>query len=147
MCLVLCSLLIVFLFLMLPRPPRSTRPDKLFPYTTLFRSLSSSIFLASSHVHGDSRRRPRRAISCGPPKTAVQPPCRFGSGRELSVRGAPGKELAAEAAPARRAASARKSVGSGTSVYVRVDLGCGRIIKKTNKTKLDTIVQRNVQTL
>src|SRR3546814_13247685 len=25
-------------FLMIPRPPRSTRPDKLFPYTTLFRS-------------------------------------------------------------------------------------------------------------
>src|SRR3546814_19818475 len=27
-----------FLFLMRPRPPRSTRPDTLFPYTTLFRS-------------------------------------------------------------------------------------------------------------
>src|SRR3546814_4084110 len=28
------------LFLMLRRPPRSTRADTLFPYTTLFRSLS-----------------------------------------------------------------------------------------------------------
>src|SRR3546814_14475535 len=28
-----------FLFLMLRRPPRSTRTDTLFPYTTLFRSL------------------------------------------------------------------------------------------------------------
>src|SRR3546814_17022809 len=27
-----------FLFLMSRRPPRSTRPDTLFPYTTLFRS-------------------------------------------------------------------------------------------------------------
>src|SRR3546814_13872442 len=27
---------------MLPRPPRSTRTDTLFPYTTLFRSLASS---------------------------------------------------------------------------------------------------------
>src|SRR3546814_14715681 len=27
-----------FFFLMLPRPPRSTRTDTLFPYTTLFRS-------------------------------------------------------------------------------------------------------------
>src|SRR3546814_14987369 len=27
-----------FFFLMLRRPPRSTRPDTLFPYTTLFRS-------------------------------------------------------------------------------------------------------------
>src|SRR3546814_18897712 len=28
-----------FVFLMLRRPPRSTRTDTLFPYTTLFRSL------------------------------------------------------------------------------------------------------------
>src|SRR3546814_13753699 len=28
----------VFCFLMIPRPPRSTRTDTLFPYTTLFRS-------------------------------------------------------------------------------------------------------------
>src|SRR3546814_19644959 len=29
-----------FCFLMIRRPPRSTRTDTLFPYTTLFRSLS-----------------------------------------------------------------------------------------------------------
>src|SRR3546814_13596402 len=37
----LCSLLLfsnVVLFLMIRRPPRSTRTDTLFPYTTLFRS-------------------------------------------------------------------------------------------------------------
>ena len=28
----------VFFFLMIRRPPRSTRTDTLFPYTTLFRS-------------------------------------------------------------------------------------------------------------
>src|SRR3546814_2074301 len=28
-----------FVFLMIPRPPRSTRTDTLFPYTTLFRLL------------------------------------------------------------------------------------------------------------
>src|SRR3546814_7872366 len=32
-----CSM--VFFFLMIRRPPRSTRTDTLFPYTTLFRSL------------------------------------------------------------------------------------------------------------
>src|SRR3546814_13617289 len=40
-CLVILSVLIdsVFLFfLMIRRPPRSTRTDTLFPYTTLFRS-------------------------------------------------------------------------------------------------------------
>src|SRR3546814_13263919 len=30
-----------FLFLMIRRPPRSTRTDTLFPYTTLFRSIRS----------------------------------------------------------------------------------------------------------
>src|SRR3546814_8368197 len=43
-CLVSCFSLIlpsfsfVFFFLMIRRPPRSTRTDTLFPYTTLFRS-------------------------------------------------------------------------------------------------------------
>src|SRR3546814_19219100 len=31
-------LLFLFFFLMIRRPPRSTRTDTLFPYTTLFRS-------------------------------------------------------------------------------------------------------------
>src|SRR3546814_10294164 len=31
-------MLLVFFFLMIRRPPRSTRTDTLFPYTTLFRS-------------------------------------------------------------------------------------------------------------
>src|SRR3546814_9401405 len=37
-----CSIcyLFVFFFLMIRRPPRSTRTDTLFPYTTLFRSLA-----------------------------------------------------------------------------------------------------------
>src|SRR3546814_16719572 len=30
----------IFFFLMIRRPPRSTRTDTLFPYTTLFRSFS-----------------------------------------------------------------------------------------------------------
>src|SRR3546814_12544817 len=33
-------LFFVFIFLMIRLPPRSTRTDTLFPYTTLFRSLS-----------------------------------------------------------------------------------------------------------
>src|SRR3546814_11028867 len=33
---------LVFFFLMIRRPPRSTRTDTLFPYTTLFRSRSTS---------------------------------------------------------------------------------------------------------
>src|SRR3546814_16547489 len=32
-----------FFFLMIRRPPRSTRTDTLFPYTTLFRSVDPSL--------------------------------------------------------------------------------------------------------
>src|SRR3546814_12143867 len=35
----LFDLLVFFFFLMIRRPPRSTRTDTLFPYTTLFRSV------------------------------------------------------------------------------------------------------------
>src|SRR3546814_14472341 len=38
MCSVLYFFSYVFFFLMIRRPPRSTRTDILFPYTTLFRS-------------------------------------------------------------------------------------------------------------
>src|SRR3546814_15884291 len=34
----LCCVLIMLFFLMIRLPPRSTRTDPLFPYTTLFRS-------------------------------------------------------------------------------------------------------------
>src|SRR3546814_12737661 len=37
------SLINVLFFLLLRRPPRSTRTDTLFPYTTLFRSAIESI--------------------------------------------------------------------------------------------------------
>src|SRR3546814_7382545 len=50
-------------FLMIRRPPVSTRTDTLFPYTTLFRSQAG---LASGHVQGaldqeESRDRRRRS--------------------------------------------------------------------------------------
>src|SRR3546814_19834680 len=35
-------------FLMILRPPRSTRTDTLFPYTTLFRSSGTSTIVATS---------------------------------------------------------------------------------------------------
>src|SRR3546814_14469848 len=37
----MCRILLVFFFLMIRRPPRSTRTDTLFPYTTLFRSFTA----------------------------------------------------------------------------------------------------------
>src|SRR3546814_8044823 len=64
------SPLLLFFFLMIRRPPRSTRTDTLFPYTTLFRSGWYSPISASrrqkSHRLNHSRKidrasRPRRS--------------------------------------------------------------------------------------
>src|SRR3546814_20994215 len=46
LCFYTCALstIIVFFFLMRRRPPRSTRTDTLFPYTTLFLSMMSSTY-------------------------------------------------------------------------------------------------------
>src|SRR3546814_6497938 len=59
----------VFLFfLMIRRPPRSTRTDTLFPYTTLFRS-------PRNVVTDTVRVRPRFKVAAGndTPKTAYLP--------------------------------------------------------------------------
>src|SRR3546814_19427183 len=45
-----------FFFLMVRRPPRSTRTDTLFPYTTLFRSLTDR-----RHVQRERRGSPSAA--------------------------------------------------------------------------------------
>src|SRR3546814_13130126 len=37
---------VMFFFLMVRRPPRSTRTDTLFPYTTLFRSITAAQLLS-----------------------------------------------------------------------------------------------------
>src|SRR3546814_4935366 len=61
-----------FFFLMIRRPPRSTRTDTLFPYTTLFRSRAQDLSKEPRNVrslrrlrrplrrHGDLPRLPRR---------------------------------------------------------------------------------------
>src|SRR3546814_19217625 len=41
---------VCFFFLMIRRPPRSTRTDTLFPYTTLFRSPEAAIGLAGEYA-------------------------------------------------------------------------------------------------
>src|SRR3546814_12196653 len=44
----------VFFFLMMRRPPRSTRTDTLFPYTTLFRSI---VMYKQARPHQKRRKR------------------------------------------------------------------------------------------
>src|SRR3546814_20590514 len=43
---------IVFFFLMIRRPPRSTRTDTLFPYTTLFRSQGDGTYAFDDYGDG-----------------------------------------------------------------------------------------------
>src|SRR3546814_3117018 len=45
---------------MIRRPPRSTRTDTLFPYTTLFRSSSATIRSTAKTMRRASPRSPRR---------------------------------------------------------------------------------------
>src|SRR3546814_5746317 len=48
-------MLYVFFFLMIRRPPRSTRTDTLFPYTTLFRSKGPDHRLSDPATEIDAR--------------------------------------------------------------------------------------------
>src|SRR3546814_16423838 len=53
-----------FFFLMIRRPPRSTRTDTLFPYTTLFRSLEPAI---GGEGHPEGRQLVVVTPHCEPP--------------------------------------------------------------------------------
>src|SRR3546814_6950507 len=61
---VLSVLFRIFFFLRIRRPPRSTRTDTLFPYTTLFRSPCPCPFRAGGRC--DSHSRIRRGTRCSP---------------------------------------------------------------------------------
>src|SRR3546814_13441461 len=61
-------------FLMIRRPPRSTRTDTLFPYTTLFRSR-----ICNSHSSGCSNRNDHDEASMNP-STRGGPGLRIGHG-------------------------------------------------------------------
>src|SRR3546814_4103940 len=56
--------ILLFFFLMIRRPPRSTRTDTLFPYTTLFRSRVRPRLLAGGRFQllGPQRDHPREAL-------------------------------------------------------------------------------------
>src|SRR3546814_14135137 len=55
-----------FFFLMIRRPPISTRTDTLFPYTTLFRSVDSSVVVPSLTTRPD----PSLTVTTAGPVTA-----------------------------------------------------------------------------
>src|SRR6059036_2202082 len=86
--------IVIFFFLMIRRPPRSTQPTTLFPYTTLFRSriftgdrsgdfLFASLYRCGwaekpvSVAMGDGQRLLRArmvaAVRCAPPDNKPEP--------------------------------------------------------------------------
>src|SRR3546814_17495319 len=79
-----CLMLIwCFFFFMIRRPPRSTRTDTLFPYTTLFRScvvqchpgtLPRPVSLTSATTGGGPCSAVHRGVGPRPPETSVNPP-------------------------------------------------------------------------
>src|SRR3546814_11978637 len=50
----------IFFFLMIRRPPRSTRTDTLFPYTTLFRSIEIPLRPRHEDVNALEQAFPQR---------------------------------------------------------------------------------------
>src|SRR3546814_12038448 len=96
---------------MIRRPPRSTRTDTLFPYTTLFRSTASPCLFQGRN--GGKLGRGERIRTSGPclPKTvhyqAELLPDRSGAGGPARGQGGP---LAAPLAHFQRQTADRKSV-------------------------------------
>src|SRR3546814_3340056 len=87
------NMLIIFFFLMIRRPPRSTRTDTLFPYTTLFRSPAGARRAGHRHrclelgcalrAYGEEiRREPRCLADLGRPQG--RPPYRLLPPREAA---------------------------------------------------------------
>src|SRR3546814_7069756 len=71
--LVSLSLYYCFFFLMIRRPPRSTRTDTLFPYTTLFRSAAGHPAHCPPH---QPAFQPQRGPRPGPPCRRTPPSLR-----------------------------------------------------------------------
>src|SRR3546814_11983313 len=102
---------------MIRRPPRSTRTDTLFPYTTLFRS-NLRAFVLSAY---DQASLGSRLSACGQFRHYWHG-IRRANAVNRSDCCAPADGSAYKKDPG-RAVTDRKSVVEGQSVSVRVDLG------------------------
>src|SRR3546814_1094689 len=107
---------------MIRRPPRSTRTDTLFPYTTLFRSAISCVHLAIS----------------GPTKAATTPPPITSDIAMLR------KEALATSAAAKRRRSEEHT--SELQSLMRISYAVFCLKKKTNKNHINQNNIRNKHT-
>src|SRR3546814_18530904 len=131
---------------MIRRPPRSTRTDILFPYTTLFRSPGVDAG-AGAVLHGPGAGRSDRAQRLA---LAAHHPARYlqqrdddhllrrpGGERRVEIETTPPHPPASRAPPSPARGEGkldRKSAVTGKGGPVRVDIGGRRVIKKKKKT-------------
>src|SRR3546814_20475072 len=127
------SLFVCFVFfLMIRRPPRSTRTDTLFPYTTLFRSTTEEIREAMEEPVAAITDAVKVTLDKTPPELAADI---MEKGITLAGGGALLHGLQARlhhetGLPIVIAPEDRKSVVAGKRVSVRVELGGRRLNKK-----------------
>src|SRR3546814_16913385 len=122
---------------MIRRPPRSTRTDTLFPYTTLFRSNGVTRAIRAQYVvlsDGGFQANAdllRRFIS-GAPARLLMRNAETGRGDGLRMAEAVGAKFVGPSSFYGHVQyrKDRKSAVSGKSVYVRVDPGESPIIKQ-----------------
>src|SRR3546814_13785184 len=132
-------------FLLIRRPPRPTPPDTLFPYTTLFRSRSlrppeldgRDLFVGADRVERAFAQQPAlvehhdMAVElCDEIDVMIDHQHGMFADERLDDVGGLGAFHGAHAGGRLVEQQDRKSVVSGKSVSVRVDLGWRRIIKK-----------------
>src|SRR3546814_13559203 len=112
---------------MIRRPPRSTRTDTLFPYTTLFRSRVH--VLRPGEREALAQRRP--PPDADPDNGITRVEVLAGSIGVLGLRGFADFEFGRDHQPPRMAIdAARKSVVAGESGSVSVDTVGRRVIQK-----------------
>src|SRR3546814_13742623 len=128
---------------MIRRPPRSTRTDTLFPYTTLFRSVRAGQGRRAcrrGELEGRQGRAAHRAerILSATPDTPAAPSPTGPDADATFYHGTPADLAVGDLLAAGRTRD-RKSGGEGKRGAVTVDLGGRRNIKKQkNKSKNTT---------
>src|SRR3546814_6426227 len=126
----------IFVFFMIRRPPRSTRPDTLFPYTTLFRSP------ATPGLHAGRPAAQARPAAAGPGRQRHAARTAAGGQREESARHIGRTETAADPRAAHRHAG-RAEYGQGLWREVRRHLSPAGERSEEHTSALQSLMRRS----
>src|SRR3546814_8783992 len=131
-----------FFFLMIRRPPRSTRTDTLFPYTTLFRSLDKALLLHVVQGRSGGRGRADSGDGAGREQNLQ---CRHGSTFPAVHVFCPKVGCAARScwpAPSLRRSRSRRILARHISETMSHSPGKGNILQVLRAKKRQTAVFR-----